>query len=58
MAHQREAAIGSKVVELVLVVDYAIHRRNNGDMRKILKRVLDIANVIREVEEKLIIQHN
>ncbi|KAI9559167.1 hypothetical protein GHT06_015956 [Daphnia sinensis] len=36
-------------VELVLVVDYAIYRRNDGDMFKILKRVLDVVNVIKQV---------
>lgn len=36
-------------VELVLVVDYAIYRRNNGDMYRILKRVFDIVNVIKQV---------
>ncbi|KZS14634.1 putative Disintegrin and metalloproteinase domain-containing protein 28 [Daphnia magna] len=35
-------------VELVLVVDYAIYRRNDGDMYKILKRVFDIVNVIKQ----------
>lgn len=37
-------------VELVLVVDYAIYRRNDGDMYKILKRVFDIVNVIKQVK--------
>ena len=36
-------------IELVLVVDYTIYRRNNGDMHTILKRVFDIVNVIKEV---------
>ncbi|XP_057368575.1 disintegrin and metalloproteinase domain-containing protein 12-like [Daphnia carinata] len=40
-------------VELVLVVDYAIYLRNNGDMYKILKRVLDIVNVIKQIYSSL-----
>ena len=51
MAGQKEAARGFQVVELVLVADYAIYKRNEGDMRKIVKRVLDIANSIKEVKD-------
>ena len=50
MSGQKEAARGFQVVELVLVADYAIYKRNEGDMRRIVKRVLDIANSIKEVK--------
>ena len=55
MSGQKEAALGFLVVELVLVVDYTIYKRNEGDMRKIVKRVLDIANSIKEVNKDTIV---
>lgn len=45
----KASPVGVHNFELVLVVDYAIYRRNNGDIYKILKRVFDIVNVIKEV---------
>jgi hypothetical protein len=45
----QEAFSGVQVLELVLVVDYAIYLRNGRNMHKVLKRVFDVVNVIKEV---------
>ena len=45
----QETSAGVKAVELVLVVDYAIYLRNGGNMPKILKRVFDVVNIMKEV---------
>nr|CAH0109005.1 unnamed protein product [Daphnia galeata] len=49
----KASPVGVHNFELVLVVDYAIYRRNNGDIYKILKRVFDIVNVIKEIYSSL-----
>jgi hypothetical protein len=45
----QEAFSGVQVLELVLVVDYTIYLRNGRNKHKVLKRVFDIVNVIKEV---------
>ena len=53
-----ESFFAGHTIKLLLVVDYTIYRRSKGHIPKILKRTLDVANGIHQVNPPSILFMN